>query len=54
MTDAVNRMAGTDDQGMPVLAPGETMRGQMIFRITSAGQQEDRPRNASIRREFDA
>jgi aldose 1-epimerase len=54
MTDAANRMAGTDDQRMPVLDPGETVRGQVIFRITSAGQQGDQPRTASIRREFDA
>jgi aldose 1-epimerase len=37
LTDAVNRMAGTEDRRMQVLAPGATMCGQVTFRITTGG-----------------
>jgi aldose 1-epimerase len=36
MTDAINRMASVPGHGLRVLAPGETVRGSITFRLESA------------------
>lgn len=36
MNDAINRMANQPDNGLRVLAPGEAMRGSVVFRVGSA------------------
>ncbi len=37
MTNAINRLATVPDHGLRSLAPGETLRGEVAFRLATAG-----------------
>jgi aldose 1-epimerase len=37
VTDAINRMDAVPNHGMQILAPGETLRGEVTFRLATSG-----------------